>query len=892
MPTTRVWRRAIVLLALLLAFSTLRAAPVGLERARAIAASHPALSRTRGESPALVYAVGHQATRGGGTSDTLADLYVFAHRGQPGFVMVAGDDRLPGVLAYSSEASFAAESIPVQLQDLLTGYSKLLTRQRTHKQSIPPAEPGVRWETVSPLLRNAQGRTIIWGQLEPFSNDAPFVQGADGEPVHAPSGCVATALGQIMYYHQWPKRARGEGAYSVSGVRKKTLTLGRRAYEWSRMRPYYEPRSYSRASADAVSYLMKELGAALHMHYTPTGSGSLGNKPLHAMVSHFGYSPATRLVSPASMPPLAFLYALHDELLAGRPIYVQGFNHAGGHAFVCDGVDDKGYFHLNWGWDGLANGYYLISALVPTMAGVGAQAMGSFGVEMSVLLGLEPAKGEWASRETPRLSFETLEMEGGQYSHRNGELRVEMKGLSNQTLGKAKGEVALALTDETGAFIARVSRPLPLTIPAQNLLPRHSFSVQLRSLPSLGTYRLRPVFRFSEAEAWSVVGHLHHRVDWSLRVEKGRVMVSRAGSPPQLVVSIESPEALVKGRENPLRLRVVNAGDTPYASYLGMALTRRRTDPLPPVGRWVSASRSVSIDGHTAQTIETQLYVPKDLPSTAYLHLLFDEANGPSRLDTKAKDGIPRTPLTILPVELRPPGSKLSILPPLAGMPAITQGTKPMNFALRAHQARVRPGRGVVFVATVRASNATRRSAQMALGIFARKGANPLWVRTEAWAVDMRRRDHAAFTLGFAAPYRAGDYTLKLAPMRAGRPQWTRAMLSFPFSVGDFPWQPPSASAPEGIIEPGFDMPSPVPKATSVTAHPNPARDRLVVTSSASPIRALSLHGLDGRPHLRQVLPAPALRSQLALPPSLPRGLYILRLETDEGPRSLQILLE
>lgn len=289
--------------------------------------------RSAGEDPLrLVYA----------DADVVDDASCYIYNvGERGFVIVSGQE----VVGYSKEEVFDTGVIPGALRWFLEGYTDKATLASTASKS---AEAVV--EVVSPLLRSR------WGQGFPFSNETPVVEGRS-----TACGCVATAMAQIMYYWEWPRQGHGEKEY-VSNTHRLCLRSDfSRPFRWERMKEYYDHdgKNAPFEEVDEVSYLLRQCGIVAEMDYTTSGSGASPGTAVLGMARYFDYKITTlRSFSTYDMEEERFASLLRKELDMRRPILSAG----GGHEFVCDGYDSRGYFHFDWGEYGYGNGFFKINS--------------------------------------------------------------------------------------------------------------------------------------------------------------------------------------------------------------------------------------------------------------------------------------------------------------------------------------------------------------------------------------------------------------------------------------------------------------------------------------------------------------------------------------------------
>ena len=325
--------------------------------------------------------------------NTTPAVYVFNSTDE-GFVLVSAEDNARTVLGYSDEGIFDANNIPENMQfwlqmyaDEMAAYPQPLPKGKgvIPRKVIGDEAKGESYPTISPIL----GETI-WGQGQPFNNMCPEINGE-----RTASGCVATALSQIMYVHKYP--TKGIGSYSYTTESKKlevSADFGSTTYDWANMIPDYTD-SYTTPQADAVATLMYHVGVAAEMDYTVEASGAVSSIALAALTEYFGYDKAIHVLPKDFMKEEGLLQAIATDLQAGRPVYFSGVTvNLEGHAFVCDGMKSDGYLHINWGWNGMANGYFAISALAPEVQGTGGSASNlAFTESVGVYTNIKPNAG-------------------------------------------------------------------------------------------------------------------------------------------------------------------------------------------------------------------------------------------------------------------------------------------------------------------------------------------------------------------------------------------------------------------------------------------------------------------------------------------------------------------
>lgn len=345
-------------------------------------------------------------------------FFIFEPHDMPGFVIVAADDCVQPVLAYSFANPIGATRMSPELVWWLDGWQQQIDLCRS-KDYEAPGDVADQWRdllagggeprrltVVAPML------TTKWDQEAPYNNACPTLS-LFGSPVHAATGCVATAMAQVMKYWNYPQRGTGTQSYysySMTGygqeAGRQTVDFGATVYDWHNM-PNVLTSASSTVQKNAVAMLMYHCGVACEMQYGTSYDGGSGawahNIPLlsmgsalSGMVRYFGYSSAASGVYREKYGDSAWMAMVRAELDAQRPvIYVGGDETSGAHCFVCDGYDDQGRFDFNWGWSGIGDGYYTLDNLAPGDGGVGGgTGLYDFSNNQQMLVGIRPHTGD------------------------------------------------------------------------------------------------------------------------------------------------------------------------------------------------------------------------------------------------------------------------------------------------------------------------------------------------------------------------------------------------------------------------------------------------------------------------------------------------------------------
>ncbi len=297
-------------------------------------------------------------------SDVEADYFVFNFPSDKGFAIISGEDRVRPILGYSYTGSFDPDNLPTALKGMLTSYQRQIEwaiNQNLEASSSVTEEWSNYLSGAMPKTRALTITTAEWSQDDPYNRKAPMI-GKERAYV----GCVATAMGIVMKHHEYPAKAVNppkQNTYSVDG-NKVTAKFKYEEYDWENMLYVYKDSAFTDVEANAVATLLFHCGINTEMNFELEGSGTNNLYAAKALRDVFGYSPEIRYLNRDAYRWTEWKKMLRDELDEGYPVLYDGYGETeGGHAFVCDGYDDKDHFHINWGWSGYRNGFFSLSLL-------------------------------------------------------------------------------------------------------------------------------------------------------------------------------------------------------------------------------------------------------------------------------------------------------------------------------------------------------------------------------------------------------------------------------------------------------------------------------------------------------------------------------------------------
>ncbi len=433
--------------------------------------------------------------------------YAFTRGDNLGYVIVAADDIIANpVLGYADQGTFEHNQMPDNMRWWLSEYERELESLDGTTLTNRVNSSATNRTTITPLLATK------WGQDAPYNNMCPIYNGTKLSSYagkKCPTGCVATALAQVMFHHRWPKTGTGSASYEwiVNEESLGTLSsdFSQHSYNYDAMRLDYSTSSFSENSATAVSQFLYDIGIAVNMAYAPTGSGAYDHNAVNALINHFDYDESLILAKRDHYSRSEWIDMIYSNLENNQPLYYSGSNASSGHAFVIDGYKD-GYFHLNWGWDGMSNGYFLLSVLDPAAQGTGGSSAG-YNYNQSAILNLKPdVAGE---------NYSIIFYSNADFSVTEQNMSNDLSMTRNSTATFSGGAYNGSLCTVTASLGVKVvsangGNPvyLPYTYSDYTLEPNYglqSYNVKLSNFPSEnGSYYVTPAYRIAEG-AWNDV---------------------------------------------------------------------------------------------------------------------------------------------------------------------------------------------------------------------------------------------------------------------------------------------------------------------------------------------------------------------------------------------------
>ena len=492
--------------------------------------------------------------------------YIFTNPNDKKFVIISGESKLNELVGYGDKMTENPNDQPPYFKLFLKEYERVVKEVRSKATATTPQRPIKR--KVEPLL------TCKWSQYDPFNKYTPLSNGQ-----HTPTGCVATATAQVMFYNKWPKNRPQDYIASTGDDAKKSAT-----YWWDEMKNTTNEMG-TEHSRQAVGVLMYDIGKAVHMRYYIKGSDSNLQRACNALRDKFDYT--VRYLDKNFLPANDFLNEVMQEISDGYPVLVVG----GPHAFVYDGYDEQGLIHTNWGWGGENDGYFDINIVTLNVSGFALNS-GTFWDDISVVFA-HPNDGKAVpfkdiergldARTTTSFTMDKTE------ANRSESFSAKIEKLGSYSsvkgeLGVFTGKVALALYNEKNERV-KIFDSTAGDQTWASIFTSMSFDVADINFKGIadGNYRLVPIFsemldiKTKEHGDWKSINHAN---EIEVKLTPNAVQFN-TNNPKDVVVIEKSPSVLSPFYEDAgnaaFSFTMYNPGREEVRGDLVMTLTNQET---------------------------------------------------------------------------------------------------------------------------------------------------------------------------------------------------------------------------------------------------------------------------------------------------------------------------
>lgn len=576
-------RRNLLLSVCFLMASVLFAGPVTMQQAQEMAAqflagksiTHRAASASQMHVKVVMNAV-----------DEAGQPYLYAVQldNQRGFVIVSGSDLTSSIIGYSDEGTFDLQDMPENLRSWLQSYIDQI--KWMEKNHINAATNTVRRATavkssVSPLL------STLWDQNAPYNNMTPLYDGVN----HAATGCVATAMAQVMNYHKWPAATTTamEGYTSSKYGKTVDAVLANTTIDWNNMIDDYRS-SYTSEQGTAVANLMIYCGTSVKMDYGEE-SGASSAMAVQSMKDFFDYDASARFIYRSDYSYQEWIEILYNEIAESRPVLFSGSSTTGGHAFIVDGYDGEDFFHINWGWGGKSNGMYKVSLMNPEEQGIGGSSTNAaYTMSQAMGIGIKPNAGGSPITEPAVLTISAISLvqDNGHTDeptassplYGDGYQIIPRMTVTNATGRSCTFDYGIRVTKDDNSFTHDFIWKEAASIGAgSGFWTYKNFMLNPQEITGLtdGSYKLVCISKESSASEWQVDdGSEYNYITFTIggnTLNATAVSVTPVVNLALVATPTFSSEKAVVGKPYTITLQIKNSGTKDYHGDIVMTLT-------------------------------------------------------------------------------------------------------------------------------------------------------------------------------------------------------------------------------------------------------------------------------------------------------------------------------
>lgn len=481
-------------------------------------------------------------------TETNSPMYVYSDTvNKKGFVILAADDMREGVIGYSEKGSFDSQNMPEALK-------MLLKSNRSKKQPV-----GIQNKNaIAPLL------STKWNQTEPYNNITLSRLGT-----LYPTGCVGTALAQIVNYYKYPARPVGSKSYYwPGGMKDIDVDYSEFTFDYDNLIDDYQTGEPTEEQIKAVNDLMYCCATAVEADWDKAVTNASDNNVPNAMKTHFGYSEYISKINSTHFSIEEWSELLYSQLSKGLPVLIcanLASTYKIGHAIICDGYDGDGFFHINWGWGGNYDGYYNLASLYTADPEVDFSTEG-YGTGQVIFINLFPqtlnvapevvcTSSTFSASYRENLNCLWITCDPSlRYSSQALEYGVKFEDVNS-------GNIIYA---EKGTYGNIYSDGWNQTVP-EDLAD--------------GTYKITPAFYICETNTWKDIHtNLNKRIYYVDVAGNNFKVYASSDSDKLMAINSELPEVIFSGRSFSAKTDLVNPGKRDISADIIMGICEKRTD--------------------------------------------------------------------------------------------------------------------------------------------------------------------------------------------------------------------------------------------------------------------------------------------------------------------------
>jgi hypothetical protein len=570
----------------------------------------------QGINPELIYECKNQDA----TSEVPAGLplyYIFNINNNSGFVIVAGNDIVLPILGYSNEGGFDPANQPPAFKSWIEGYKAQILDAIKNELS-QTSKIAVEWNNLisnklPSITRGAKSvnqlLTTKWNQALNYNDFCPYDYTYKDRTV---TGCVATAMAQIMKYYNYPAQGMGSYSYSLGSYGTLSADFGNTTYNWGLM-----PNNVIYTNS-AVALLMYHCGVSVGMNYNVGSQGGSG-APSHALVNsyknYFGYDNGVSYINRWGYDDPEWIEIMKTELDSSRPVQYAGYGNFGGHSFVMDGYDTRDYFHFNWGWGGTDDGYFMIDALNPG-------GTTTFNDNQEAVIGIRPSHGNGPIYNLSLYSAITTNPDPIEY---NKGFSVSVKLANNGTGAENNfaGDYCAMVYNSNNQFVTEIETKYGLTL---NYNSHTANSIVFSTAANValvpGNYTIGIYYRTAGSVKWHIIANGNYQNPIPVKVSANETNTLK------LYAAITSSPAIISRNQTfTVNLNIINSGSATFTGDIYLEIYKSD-------GTWIrrlSVAKGLSLLSNAHFTNGLSFTITggiNDSPATYYLFVMDKPTSG------------------------------------------------------------------------------------------------------------------------------------------------------------------------------------------------------------------------------------------------------------------------
>ncbi|MEI6750465.1 MAG: C10 family peptidase [Bacteroidota bacterium] len=464
-------------------------------------------------------------------------IYVVSLINAGGYVFVSGDNNVEPVLGYSEDGFFSETNHSPSFIKWMSGYCQQIQYIIINNE-MADNDIELKWKAYSEGNNTIpKGTKAVNPLLQTTWDQSPYYNALC--PGGSVTGCVATAMAQILKYWDWPIQGAGNHCYTENNYGQLCADFGSTNYDWANM-----PNNVTSANT-AVATLMFHCGVSVDMDYSPSASSAQTSNVVNALETYFQYASSAQYVTKSSYTNANWIALLKVELDAGRPMQYRGSGSNGGHSFVCDGYDNSNYFHFNWGWSGSDNGFFILTSL--------STSNGSFTNDQGAIIGIQPSyPPSYDIGLYSAISVTPTSITSNQAFDVSAD--IANYGTANFT-----GDFSAAIFDDQGTFIDFINTYTNYTLNA-GYFNSFTFSSTGMALPT-GNYYIG-IYYADNSGAWMLADENSYT---------NPILVSVAGATNDIALAdniLQSPSTLIQNQPATFTTDIANYGVSTFTGWL------------------------------------------------------------------------------------------------------------------------------------------------------------------------------------------------------------------------------------------------------------------------------------------------------------------------------------